>query len=149
MKKRLVTSAELIDNKLLISGDSTIEYLLYYDIRNKNFIKCPYNKKFISNPLEISTILNNKNSIFLISFTGEIIKLNRKTLAFEKVLKLKNKIIVSGDIKDSKIYLVGQNKENGQIASIDVIDSNNLKQIKESSIEPIRDTMVRDIFIYK
>ncbi|EQB3102274.1 hypothetical protein FDF50_18445 [Clostridium botulinum] len=144
-----VKTAELVDDKLLISSDSSVDYFLYYDIKGKKLIKDSYNKDFIKDPLEINTILHNKNSIFFISFTGDIIKLNRKTLSFEKKLKLKNKIIVSGDIKENRLYLLSQKEENNQVALVDIIDGNNLKQIKENLINPIRNTMPRDIFIYK
>ncbi|OOO61220.1 hypothetical protein [Clostridium tepidum] len=70
-------------------------------------------------------------------------------MSFEKKLKLKNKIIVSGDIKENRLYLLSQKEENNQVALVDIIDGNNLKQIKENLINPIRNTMPRDIFIYK
>ncbi|MCW6088598.1 hypothetical protein [Clostridium sporogenes] len=143
-----VISTELIDNKLFISVDTKVDYFLYYDILDKKIKKINYNK-LIKNNLDISKIVYDNNNIFLVSLTGDIIKLDRKKLLITDVKTLYNRRIIGADIKDNKLYLLNKDEENRKIAKVNVLDASTLKQIKEISVGPIRNTMPQDIFIYK
>ncbi|NFM18457.1 hypothetical protein FDB88_14875, partial [Clostridium sporogenes] len=143
-----VISTELIDNKLFISVDTKVDYFLYYDILDKKIKKINYNK-LIKNNLDISKIVYDDNNIFLVSFTGDIIKLDRKKLLITDVKTLYKRRIIGADIKDNKLYLLNKDEENRKVARVNVLDASTLKQIKEISVGPIRNTMPQDIFIYK
>ncbi|KOR24730.1 hypothetical protein [Clostridium sp. L74] len=138
----------MIDNKLFISSDTKVDYFLYYDTLNEKIEKINYNK-LIKNSLDISKILYDENYIFLISLTGDIVKLDRKELLITDVKILYNRRIIGADIKDNKLYLLNKDDENIKIARVTILDVSDLKQIKELSIGPVRNTMPQDIFIYK
>ncbi|MCR1934751.1 hypothetical protein ACQX0N_00760 [Clostridium tepidum] len=143
-----VICTELIDNKLFISSDTKVDYFLYYDILNKKIEKINYNK-LIKNSLDISKIVYDENNIFLASLTGDIVKLDRKKLIINDVKTLNDRRIIGADIKDNKLYLLNKDEENRRVAKVNVLDASTLKQIKEISVGPIRNTMPQDIFIYK
>ncbi len=143
-----VISTELIDNKLFISVDTKVDYFSYYDILDKKIKKINYNK-LIKNNLDISKIVYDDNNIFLVSLTGDIVKLDRKKLLITDVKTLYNRRIIGADIKDNKLYLLNKDEENRKIARVNVLETSTLKQIKEISVGPIRNTMPQDIFIYK
>ncbi|MBO0565078.1 hypothetical protein EXQ38_00005, partial [Clostridium botulinum] len=107
-----------------------------------------YNK-LIKNNLDISKIVYDDNNIFLVSLTGDIVKLDRKKLLITDVKTLYNRRIIGADIKDNKLYLLNKDEENRKIARVNVLETSTLKQIKEISVGPIRNTMPQDIFIYK
>ncbi|WP_409069535.1 hypothetical protein ACFLKB_08385 [Clostridium sp. FAM 1755] len=138
----------MIDNKLFISSDTKVDYFLYYDTLNEKIEKINYNK-LIKNSLDISKILYDENYIFLVSLTGDIVKLDRKELLITDVKTLYNRRIIGADIKDNKLYLLNKDDENIKIARVTILDVSDLKQIKELSIGPVRNTMPQDIFIYK
>ncbi|EJP6473744.1 hypothetical protein NHI66_003109 [Clostridium botulinum] len=143
-----VISTELIDNKLFISSDTKVDYFLYYDTLNEKIEKINYNK-LIKNSLDISKIVYDENNIFLVSLTGDIVKLDRKKLLITDVTALYGRRIIGADIKDNKLYLLNKDDENRKIARVNILDVSDLKQIKELSIGPVRNAMPQDIFIYK
>ncbi|WP_294395537.1 hypothetical protein [uncultured Clostridium sp.] len=141
-------SAEIIDNKLLIGSDSTINYFLYYDISKNCFEKIQFDDS-IKKTINVSNIIYDKDNIFLTSFNGDIIKLDRKSFQIKDIVTLEDRVIVGADIKENKLYLLSQKEDQGQIALINVLDTNNLSDIEEASLKAIRNTMPTDIFIYK
>ena len=90
-----------------------------------------------------------KITYFLASLTGDIVKLDRKKLIINDVKTLNDRRIIGADIKDNKLYLLNKDEENRRVAKVNVLDASTLKQIKEISVGPIRNTMPQDIFIYK
>ncbi len=76
-------------------------------------------------------------------------KLDRKKLLIIDVKTLYNRRIIGADIKDNKLYLLNKDEENRKVARVNVLEASTLKQIKEISVGPIRNTMPQDIFIYK
>ena len=141
-------SAEIIDKKLLIGSDSTINYFLYYDISKNCFEKIQFDDS-IKKTINVSNIIYDKDNIFLTSFNGDIIKLDRKSFQIKDIVTLEDRVIVGADIKENKLYLLSQKEDQGQIALINVLDTNNLSDIEEASLKAIRNTMPTDIFIYK
>ncbi|NFE96227.1 hypothetical protein FDA52_16505 [Clostridium botulinum] len=141
-------AAEIMDDKLLIGSDSSVDYFLYYDTSNKVFKKIKFNES-IKKALDVSDITYTKDDIFLTSYTGDIIKLDRESFEIKDMLTLKNRLIVGADIKDDKLYLLSQKEHQGQIALINVINTKNLTEEKESSLKTLRNTMPTDIFIYQ
>ncbi|MDS1004465.1 hypothetical protein ACFLKA_07195 [Clostridium caseinilyticum] len=81
------------------------------------------------------------NKLFISSDTKELLITDVKTLY--------NRRIIGADIKDNKLYLLNKDDENIKIARVTILDVSDLKQIKELSIGPVRNTMPQDIFIYK
>ncbi|MGO5065402.1 hypothetical protein [Clostridium sp. LCP25S3_F8] len=138
----------MIDNKLFISSDIKVDYFLYYDILDKKIEKINYNK-LIKDNLDISKIVYDNNNIFLLSLTGDIVKLDRKELLITDVKTLYNRRIIGADNKDNKLYLLNKDDKDRKIARVNILDVSDLKQIKELSIGPVRNTMPQDIFIYK
>lgn len=143
-----VSTCEIIDNKLFISPDRKVNYFLYYDFVDKEMKTIKYNE-LIKNNLDISTIIYNDNYIFEISLTGDVVKLERKNLDIIDSTMLDKKVIISGDIKDNKLYLLSQDEIKTQMSTIDVLDANNLKKVNEIKLQPTRNTMARYIYIYK
>ena len=139
---------EIIDNKLFIGVPGDANGLLYYDISTEDFKKINFNK-LIKNREDITDILYNKNYIFYVSFSGDIIKVDRKKLSIDACVNLNNYNILSADIKEDKLYTLSSQEKKRQIGVIDIIDCNTLKKINEFSVGPIRQTMPMDIFIYR
>lgn len=138
----------MIDNKLFISSDTKVDYFLYHDTLNEKIEKINYNK-LIKNSLDISKIVYDENNIFLVSLTGDIVKLDRKKLLITDVGTLYGRRIIGADIKDNKLYLLNKDDRNRKIARVNILNANDLKQIRELSIDPVRNAMLQDIFIYK
>lgn len=143
----VATATELIDDKLVISSDISVSYFLYYDISSREFHKIQFNDS-IKSPLNIIKIVYDKDNIFFAASSGDIIKLDRESLEIKDDIKLKGRIIVGASIKENKLYILSQKKQQGQIALINIINTNDLSEVKETELEKVRDTMPRDIYIY-
>lgn len=143
-----VLSAKLVDNKLVIGSDEAVNCIYYYNIDTEKFDKVPYNN-LLTNSIDVSKIIYNDNHIFMVSLTGNIISLNRKTLSIENSILLKDNTVLSADIRDNKLYTLSENNSDRQTAIINVFNCDSLRKLSTSKIDHIRYTMPRDIFTYK
>ncbi|WP_102400993.1 hypothetical protein [Haloimpatiens massiliensis] len=143
-----VLSSEIVDNKLFIGIDAKVNYFIYYDIKNNSFSTIKFNN-LIKNRIDVCKILYNDSDIFFISITGDIVKLNRKTLEINKVVTLKDRIIIDGQIIDNKLYLISITQPNSIITKVDVLNTQTLNRLEQNTILSKNNIMPRYIFEYK
>ncbi|EHI97417.1 hypothetical protein CDLVIII_0691 [Clostridium sp. DL-VIII] len=150
MKNMRIYDVSLVDNNLFIGVDSKVDFLLYYDIKKGSLNKVEYKKYIKDGTMDTKKILHNEKYIFYLSLDGNVLQLDRKNLNIIKNIKLNNKVVLSACLYKSKLYTLSVDiNKNNQIGLVDVFDCNNLDNIYNFSVDPIRNTTPRDILILK
>ncbi|MZI81966.1 hypothetical protein GT646_14090 [Clostridium butyricum] len=148
MKNMRVYDTLLIDDKLFIGVDSKVNFLLYYDVKKSALNKIEYKNYIKDGTMDTKKILYNDKYIFYLSLDGNILQLNRKNLSIMKNIELNNKIILSACLDRNKLYCLSVDiNKNNQIGLINVFDCDDLDDINNFSVGPIRNTTPRDIVI--
>lgn len=148
MKNMRIYDTLLIDDKLFIGVDNKVDFLLYYDIKKSTLNKIEYKNYIKDGTIDTKKILYDDKYIFYFSLDGNILQLDGENLNMLKNIKLNNKIILSACLSKDQLYAlsVDINKSN-QIGLVDVFDCDNIGNISNFSVGPIRNTTPRDILI--
>lgn len=148
MKNMRIYDVSLVDNNLFIGVDNKVDFLLYYDIKKGSLNKIEYKNYIKYGSMDTKKILYNDKYIFYLSLDGNILQLSRKNLNIMKNIKLDNKIVLSACLDKSELYTLSVDiNKNNQIGLVDVLDCDNLDNINNFSVNPIRNTTPRDILI--
>ncbi|GEP64317.1 hypothetical protein CBE01nite_20850 [Clostridium beijerinckii] len=148
MKNMRVYDTSLIDDKLFIGVDRKVDFLLYYDVKRSTLNKIEYKDYLKEGTMDTKKILYSDKYIFYISLDGNILQLNKASLDIVRNIKLNNKVILSACLDKDKLYSLSVDiNKNNQIGLVDVFDCDNLDNINNLSVGPIRNTTPRDILI--
>lgn len=148
MANMRIYDTSLVDDKLFIGVDNKVDFLLYYDIKKCTLNKIEYKNYVKDGIMDTKKILYNDKYIFYLSLDGNILQLNRENLNIIKNAKLNNKVILSGCLDKNKLYTLSVDiDKNNQIGLVDIFDCDNLNNINDFSVGPIRNTTPRDILI--
>lgn len=148
MKNMRIYDTSLIDDKLFIGVDNKVDFLLYYDVKKSTLNKIEYKNYIKDGTIDTKKILYNDKYIFYLSLDGNILQLDRENLNILKNIKLNNKIILSACLSKDQLYALSVDiNKNNQIGLVDIFDCDNLGNISNFSVGPIRNTTPRDILI--
>lgn len=148
MKNMRIYDTSLIDDKLFIGVDNKVDFLLYYDIKKCTLNKIQYKNYIQDGIIDTKKILYNDKYIFYLSLDGNILQLNRENLNITRNIKLNNKIILSACLDKNQLYSLSVDiNKNNQIGLVDIFDYDNLNNINNFSVGPLRNTTPRDILI--